>query len=141
MEPRPGRRILCAEDNEDICFVLTTLLGREAYEVTSADTFAKALGLALSARFDLYVLDNHFPDGNGLVLCRRIREFDAHAPIIFYTGAAFESDKDQALGAGADAYIVKPGIDEIVDTIKQVFNRQRPAETDGEPPKHKEGSV
>jgi CheY-like chemotaxis protein len=106
----PRRRILCIDDNEYTCFVLTALLGRD-YETKSVGTIGEAMELARREHFDLYILDNLFPDGTGLELCRQIRELRPQTPIIFYSGAAFESDKEEGLCAGAQAYIAKPAIE------------------------------
>jgi DNA-binding response OmpR family regulator len=125
MESPPRPRILCAEDNEDTCFLLQTLLGQENYAVESADTVEKALALAKKESFDLYLLANRFEDGTGLELCLKIREFDRRTPIIFYSGAAYEKDQEEALRAGAQAYIVKPGIDGIVETIKALLSKAK----------------
>jgi DNA-binding response OmpR family regulator len=48
------------------------------------------------------------PDGSGLDLCRQIREFDRDTPIVFYSAAAYEIDKNQAINSGAQAYLIKP---------------------------------
>ena len=111
------RRILCAEDDEDTCFMLTHLLEQENYEVKTARTVSDALQLARSESFNLYILDEWFPKDAGLTLCRKIREFDPHTPIIFYSGAAFDSDKEEALYAGAQAFVAKPYIDTLIETV------------------------
>ena len=74
----------------------------------TGSTIETGLALARSQDFDLYVLDSWLPDGSGLDLCRRIREFDKVTPILFYSAAAYESDKDLAIGSGAQAYLIKP---------------------------------
>jgi two-component system, LytTR family, response regulator AlgR len=53
-------------------------------------------------------MDNWLPDGSGIGLCRAIREFDPHTPILFYSAAAYERDIQEALRSGAQAYLVKP---------------------------------
>jgi CheY-like chemotaxis protein len=116
MQPKK-RRILCVDDDEDTCFMLTNLLGQENYEATSVKSVSEALKLARSESFNLYVLDEWFPKDAGLGLCRKIREFDPHTPIVFYSGAAFESDREEALYAGAQAFVAKPLIEKLLDTI------------------------
>lgn len=118
----PRRRILCADDNDDTCFMLSALLTQSNYETKSASTVAETLRLAQSEGFDLYMLDNIFPDGTGIELCRKLRAFDPSTPILFYSGAAFESDKQQAIAAGAQAYLTKPSIDGLVETITNLLN-------------------
>jgi len=62
----------------------------------------------------------------GVELCKRIKEFDAHTPIIFYSAAAFQADKDEALAAGAQAYVTKPSsVEELVDAIRLAISSSR----------------
>lgn len=119
------RRILCVDDDEDICFMLTHLLGDENYEVTTIKVVSEALALARNESFNLYILDEWFPREAGLGLCRKIREFDPHTPIIFYSGAAFGSDKDEALYAGAQAYVAKPGVEELIQMVHRLLSDQQ----------------
>jgi CheY-like chemotaxis protein len=115
------RRILCVDDEEDTCNMLVALLGRENYEVTAVKTVSEALELARAESFNLYILDEWFPREAGLGLCRKIREFDPHTPIIFYSGAAFDSDKEEALYAGAQAFVAKPYIEELLSTVHRLL--------------------
>ena len=123
------RRILCAEDDEDTCFMLTHLLEQENYEVRTARTVSEALELARVESFNLYILDEWFPREAGLGLCRKIREFDPHTPIIFYSGAAFDSDKEEALYAGAQAFVAKPYVEKLVETIHSLLTDQQETTT------------
>lgn len=113
-------RILYAENNEDDCFMMSTLLRFSDIEVKTVNTTDEALKLAQSEYFDLYMLDNRFPDGDGLELCRQIRDFNSHTPIMFYSGDAYEPDRQKGIAAGANAYIVKPKIEDIIPTILQL---------------------
>ncbi len=114
-------RVLYADDNEDACFMLSTLLGFSDIETTSTNTVDQALKLAQAERFDLYLLDTRFPEGSGLDLCRKLREFNSQTPIVFYSGDAREIDKANGLAAGADAYLVKPNTDTVTATIFQLL--------------------
>lgn len=127
MQPKK-RRILCVDDDEETCLMLDKLLEQENYEVKTAKSVSEALQIAQNESFNLYILDAWFPHEAGLSLCRKIREFDRHTPIIFYSGAAFESDKEEALYAGADAFVAKPYVEELVETIHRLLmDKQEPA--------------
>lgn len=117
----PRCRVLCVDDNDDTCFMLRTLLGTSGYEVETAASVGDALRLARTESFDLFVIDNRYPDGTGVELCRRLRETRPGTGIIFYSGAAYGSDQQEGLDAGADAYVVKPAIDELLKTIKDMI--------------------
>jgi CheY-like chemotaxis protein len=103
-----------------MCFMLTTLLGQD-YETKSAAGIGATMELARRERFDLYILDNHFPDGTGPELCRRLRELHPEIPIIFYSGAVFESDKAEGLCAGAQECVSKPSIDSLTEAVRRVL--------------------
>ena len=119
--------ILCVEDDRDTCELLTRVLGSSGYEVEPAFTFADALTKALAGEFDVYLLDNKMPDGSGVDLCRRIREFDTETPIIFYSADAFPDAIKEALQAGANDYLVKPvDMDGVKVKLKEVYNRVHP---------------
>lgn len=110
-------RVLYVEDDEDACFMLSTLLGFSDIDVSVARSVREAYQLAQNERFDLYLLDNEFPNGSGLELCRQLREFNPQTPIVFYSGNAYETDKQKGLAAGANAYLVKPDSDIVAETI------------------------
>jgi two-component system OmpR family response regulator len=119
------RRILCVDDDEDTCFMLTQLLGQENYEVTAIKTVSEALHLSRVESFNLYIFDEWFPREAGLGLCRKVREFDPNTPIIFYSGAAFESDKEEALYAGAQAFVPKPYVEKLIETVHRLLGDQQ----------------
>ena len=80
--------------------LLPSCSNRRAIEVVTGSTIESGVALAGSQKFDLYLLDSWLPDGSGLDLCRQIREFDKATPIIFYSAAAYESDRDAGIELG-----------------------------------------
>jgi CheY-like chemotaxis protein len=103
---RERKRILMVEDQEDSWEIVSFQLSE--CKLTFARDFDEGLSLARRGYFDLYILDNWLPRGSGIGLCRAIREFDPHTPILFYSAAAYEYDIQEALRSGAQAYLVKP---------------------------------
>src|SRR5215210_1878838 len=120
--PPLKRRILCVDDDEDTCEALTQLLKRENYEARSVDNIQAALDLAHKESFNLYILDSWFPQEGGTVLCQRIREFDPQTQIVFYSGSALLSDRNDALHAGADAFVAKPYFEELLETVHRLLS-------------------
>ena len=108
MQTKSTPRVLYIEDHEDTRELVTLVLEQKNYEVVTGSSIESGVALARSQQFDLYLLDSWLPDGSGLDLCRRIREFDKDTPILFYSAAAYEMDRDLALRCGAQAYLVKP---------------------------------
>ena len=101
-------RVLYIEDHEDTRELVTLVLEQRCFEVVTGSTIESGITLAGSQQFDLYLLDSWLPDGSGLDLCRQIREFDKATPILFYSAAAYEIDRAQAMNCGAQAYLIKP---------------------------------
>ncbi|HEV2706632.1 MAG TPA: response regulator [Pyrinomonadaceae bacterium] len=124
MPPRSKKRILCAETHEDTCHMLTYFLERAGHEVNSAATIADCMRLASSASFDLYMVDDDYPDGTNIELCQQLRRLSPRTPIIFFSSLAYERDRQRGLAAGAQVYMTKPGdIVEIAATIEALLKR------------------
>jgi len=110
-------RVLCVDDDEDSREMLTELLRLQLIEAKTVASAVQALSLMETERFDLYVLDAWLPKIDGFELCRRVRAIDRHTPILFFSGAAHVADRQKGLDAGANAYVVKPEIDTLIQTI------------------------
>lgn len=108
MQTDKTRRILYIEDHDDTRELVTLVLAQKSYEVITGSTIERGVALAGAEKFDLYLLDSWLPDGSGLDLCLRIRQFDQTTPILFYSAAAYANDHDMAMKCGAQAYLVKP---------------------------------
>jgi two-component system OmpR family response regulator len=111
-------RVLCVDDDEDSRVMLTTLLKLALIEAKAVGTAAQALSSIQTERFDLYLLDATLPDLDGFELCRRMRALDPHTPIVFFSGAAYADDKKRGIEAGADAYVIKPDLDDLLGSIR-----------------------
>jgi CheY-like chemotaxis protein len=70
------QRILMVEDHEDAREIVAFCL--EEYTLIYARNFDEGVRLARRGYFDLYISDNWLPGGDGVEMCRRIREFDPH---------------------------------------------------------------
>ena len=126
MHLRTVPRVLYIEDHEDTRELVTLVLEQRSYEVVTGSTIESGVALANTQDFDLYLLDSWLPDGSGLDLCRQIREFDKATPIVFYSAAAYEIDRDQAIESGAQAYLVKPSApSELCTLVSALIESQR----------------
>jgi DNA-binding response OmpR family regulator len=103
-------RILIIDDDRDSCDLMQLMLQHSdaSYEITSVLTPEEGLRLASARSFDLYLLDCRFIGISGVEVCRTLRQTDTETPIMFFTGEARESVRQEALRAGADAYLIKP---------------------------------
>ena len=114
-----------ASPHQDTRDFISLLLRRAGYDVTEAATAARALRLAEAGDFDLYLLDHQFPDASGVTLCRRLRAAHPHAPILFYSGRAMEAEREEAMRAGAQEYLIKP--QDIFRVVERVAEFLGPA--------------
>jgi len=117
-------RILCVDDHEDTPEMLKLLLSQSDYEVHPAHSIEEAMELARTHQFDLYVLDKRLPDGTGVDLCAQLNELTPGVPCIFYTGDAYEVQRQEALAAGADAYVPKPDVEALIETVTQLLSQR-----------------
>jgi two-component system, OmpR family, response regulator len=118
----PQPRVLCVEDDEDAREMLSALLKFSLIETSTVGTAAQALSLIQTERFDLYLLDTSLPDLDGFELCRRVRVLDPHTPVLFYSGAAYDSDKKRGIEAGAIAYLTKPDVDGLLGRVTELVS-------------------
>ena len=127
-------RILYIEDHVDTRELVSLVLSQNEYEVTVRGTIADGLPLAQSGKFDLILLDSWLPDGSGLEFCKQIRQRDNLTPILFYSAAAYETDRHEAIAAGAQGYLVKPSqnaelselISILIDEFRKRFEAAQP---------------
>jgi DNA-binding response OmpR family regulator len=120
-------RILAVDDDTDILKVLKANLELHGYEVETSDTWAGAQEILSEREPDLVILDIMLPDGDGVEICRRIRNDSPKIPIILLTAKDKVSDKVIGLESGADDYMVKPFETlELLARIKACLRRVLP---------------
>jgi two-component system KDP operon response regulator KdpE len=110
--------ILVVEDELQMRRFLRTALTAQEYRTVEAETVQEALIAATTHNPELILLDIGLPDGSGIDLTRRVREW-SRVPIIVISARGRESDKVAALDAGADDYLTKPfGVNELLARIR-----------------------
>ena len=116
-------KVLVVDDEPMVAEVVSRYLGREGYDVATADDGAKALEMARSWEPDLIVLDLMLPKVDGIEVCRTLRA-ECQVPIIMLTARGEETDRIVGLELGADDYVVKPfSPRELVARINAVLRR------------------
>jgi CheY-like chemotaxis protein len=81
--------------------------------------------MASQSTFDLYVVDKRLPDGSGLELVRQLNALTPEVPCVVYTGDVYELHQKEALAAGADAYVPKPDIEKLIETVNRFLADQQ----------------
>jgi two-component system KDP operon response regulator KdpE len=116
-------RVLIVEDEPDIRTVLRALLATEKFRVVEAETAARAEIEARTHKPDLMLVDLGLPDGDGLVVIRRVRAWSP-VPIIVLSARTMEEQKIAALDAGADDYVTKPfSAPELLARVRAALRR------------------
>lgn len=77
------KKILIVEDDLSICSSLKEILELKDYKIVIANDASQALD-AMNDSIDLIIMDIQLPDGNGIVLCQKIRE-NFQTPLLFLT--------------------------------------------------------
>jgi DNA-binding response OmpR family regulator len=108
--------------------MLSELLKSHRIEVTCAQSAAEAWPLIRAECFDLYLLDGWLPNLDGFEFCRQIRALDSNTPIVFYSGAAYDVDKVKGIAAGANAYVTKPDVEGLIETISSLIAKAKAAD-------------
>jgi two-component system, OmpR family, KDP operon response regulator KdpE len=121
-----GRRILACDDEPQILRALRLTLRAAGYDVVTTADMEEALDAAALSPVDAAIVDLLLPDGDGVELCQRLREW-SDMPIIVLSAVGEEEQKVRALRAGADDYITKPfGPEELVARLEAVLRRASP---------------
>jgi two-component system, OmpR family, KDP operon response regulator KdpE len=128
----PAPVVLLIEDEPQMRRFLRAALENEAYSLVEAATAREGLAQAAGRNPDVILLDLGLPDGDGIDLTRRIREW-ARTPIVVISARGQERDKVAALDAGADDYLTKPfGVGELMARLR-VALRHAARGPDGSP--------
>jgi two-component system KDP operon response regulator KdpE len=121
----PKATILLIEDEPQMRRFLRAALSTQPYALVEAATAREGLAQAASRAPEVILLDLGLPDGDGIDLTRRIREWSA-VPIIVISARGREQDKVAALDAGADDYLTKPfGVGELLARLRVALRHGR----------------
>ncbi|WP_329109918.1 response regulator transcription factor [Micromonospora sp. NBC_01699] len=114
-------RILLVEDDSRVAAAMASALTRRGFDIEQAATAAAALA---AAPCDLVLLDLTLPDGDGVEVCRTLRQRSPQLGIIAVTARGEERDRVLGLRVGADDYVVKPfSMAELHARIEAVLRR------------------
>ncbi|MDZ4664496.1 MAG: response regulator transcription factor [Bacteroidota bacterium] len=117
-------KILLAEDDLNLGFLLVEYLETEGFEVKLCKDGELALKTFQNSSFDLCLLDVMMPKLDGFSLAKEIRLKDKIIPVIFITARSLKQDKLKGYDLDADDYITKPfDEEELLWKIKAVIRR------------------
>lgn len=119
-----NKKVLIIEDDESIVELLSIHLKDMNSDVDFSHNGRIGFEKALTAVYDLIVLDINLPEKDGLDICRELRGAKVNTPILMLTARSEEIDKILGLETGADDYLTKPfSIREFTARVKAIFRR------------------
>ncbi|RYE13404.1 MAG: response regulator transcription factor [Sphingobacteriaceae bacterium] len=123
--------VLILEDDHKMAAELRLFCSNRGYNCELAYDGVMFLKQKEMAKYDLYILDVNVPVLSGLEVCKRVREQDTAIPILMLTAYGAVEDKVNALGVGADDYLVKPfHLEELFARINALLRRSNSAKTE-----------
>lgn len=126
-------RILIADDDTDICYLLEGYLQSNGYEVETAFSASTALAKLRKEKFDLMLCDFRLPDMDGLETLKEVRKISSDIQVIIITGYSDVSIAVKSIKLGAFEYVTKPIYhEEILHKIEEALSKGR---TSSEPAK------
>jgi two-component system, OmpR family, KDP operon response regulator KdpE len=127
----PGALLLAIEDEPQMRRFLRASLTSHGFRVVEATSAQEGIAMATSHHPEAILLDLGLPDQDGITVTRTLRQW-SRVPIIVISARGRETDKVEALDAGADDYLTKPfGINELLARIRVAL---RHAQQVGSPP-------
>lgn len=122
-------RILIVDDDQFFTKVLSILLSRQAFEVSSAPGVDRAMELLRDKSFDAIVTDLRMPgSSDGLTLLEKVRATNRTIPVIILTGYGEVDNYLKAMNAGATEYLNKPvKSEDLLAIIRSYLNLDRRA--------------
>lgn len=125
------KRVLIADDTDLYRAMLYDILTKGGYKVVGqAVNGAEAVAMAFELRPDIIVLDIIMPVKNGIEAAREISGRPDHPVIVMCTSLGFEPIVDEAMRAGARAYIVKPlSSEQVLKTLRCIYEPELDAAT------------
>ena len=118
-------KILVIEDDKAISNLIATTLETQEYQYHTAKTGASGILESVSYSPDVVILDLGLPDMDGIQIIEKIRSW-SNMPIIVVSARSDDTDKVNALDAGADDYLTKPfSVDELLARLRVSLRRVR----------------
>ena len=117
-------KILLAEDDTSLGYVIADQLRTEGYHVTLCANGIDAYQKFNEDKFNICVLDVMMPKKDGFTLATEIRKLNSEIPIMFLTAKTMMEDKSKGFALGGDDYLTKPfSFEELHIRIKALLKR------------------
>ncbi len=113
------KKILIIDDEEDLCWLLSNVLKKQGYKISTANTIRKGIS-SLRQSPDLVFLDLKLPDGDGMDILPAIRKISPGTLVVIISAYGSEERREDAKEKGVHSFIDKPFTEKkILNIIKQ----------------------
>ena len=116
-------RILLAEDEKDLNYIIVQKLTADGYSVDCCFDGEEAIDIISYTDFDAIILDIMMPKADGFAVLDALRSMNKMTPVIFLTARDSVSDRVKGLDRGANDYLVKPFSFEELSARLRVMTR------------------
>lgn len=115
---------LIIEDDIDLSYLIAIHLKAEGYLVRVAHDMRQGQQMLRDSSLVLAIIDRNLPDGDGIELCRKVRNSTPHVGILVLTCLGQTPQRIEGLDAGADDYMAKPfSLDELLARVRSIARR------------------
>ncbi len=123
-------RALVIEDNPKMARAIASGLKERGYAADISLTGIEGKGAAMTAVYDIIILDLMLPDIDGLDVCKSLRSGRIRTPILILSAISGTTDKVAGLDAGADDYLAKPfEFEELISRVRALLRRGQATES------------
>jgi DNA-binding NarL/FixJ family response regulator len=117
-------RVLLADDHAGMVQALSRVLSPECDVVAVVTDGSEVAEAAAGLQPIVVVVDLNMPNVNGLDICRQIRQNTPRAHVVVVTGMTDDVIREEALAAGASAFVVKAAAAaELLDAVKRAWEK------------------
>lgn len=113
------KTILYVDDNEEMIELVNIVLANSGYRILSQTDGQSTLSFCANENPDLILMDLNMPDMDGFETTRQLREQGYTNPIVVFTARDSDEDREKAIAAGCNSYVVKDmemrGLEKIID--------------------------
>ncbi|WP_027419074.1 response regulator transcription factor [Crocinitomix catalasitica] len=119
-------KILLVEDNHKLSEGIVQALMNEDFVCEAVYDFQSAEEKIALYQYDVMIIDINLPDGSGLNLIKKAKEFQSEAGIIVISARNSLDNKIEGLDLGADDYLTKPfDLAELIARVKSIMRRRK----------------
>ena len=114
------KTILYVDDNEEMIELVNLVLKNSGYRIISLSNGVETLKHCVSDQPDMVLMDLKMPDMDGFETTQKLREQGYTNPIVVFSALETEEDRNKAMAAGCNSYVVKDmemrGLEDIIDS-------------------------